>query len=188
MAETVMDPRHLKAIFFYMRGMTKKDSLIKAGFSESTAKTDAQAIFDRPDVQAEIKRRQDMAGERAAINEDWIVERLRRIAEAELGDVITYDEDGAPQFDLSKMTPEMRYALTGVKVRKYNKGRGPDAEPVVEMTPQLADKLRALEMLAKYLGMFTEKIEMTADDSLLDALRKGRKRAAARNRGEEEEG
>lgn len=182
-----MDPRHLKAIFFYMRGMTKKDSLIKAGFAESTAKTDAQYVFDKPEVKAEIKRRQDMAGKRAAINEDWIVERLRRIAEAELGDVLSFDEDGTPSFDMTKMTPEMRYALTGVKVRKYNKGRGPEAEPVVEITPQLADKLRALEMLAKYLGMFTEKIELTADDSLMEALRKGRKRAAARNRGEEED-
>lgn len=187
MADKIMDPRHLKAIFFFMRGFNQKDSLLKAGYSETVAKTDSHSVFGREDVQAEIKRRQDMAGKRAEVNEDWIVERLRRIAEAELGDVLVFDEDGTPSLDMSKMSAEMRYALTGVRVRKYNQGRGEDASPVVEISPTMADKLRALEMLAKYLGMFTDKVEITADDDLMARLVEGRKRAAKRNRGEEQE-
>lgn len=179
-----MDPKHLKAIFFYMRGMSKKDCLLKAGFSESVARTDAKSVFNRDDVQAEIKRRQDMAGKRAEVNEDWVIERLKAIADASLGECIVFDENGYPDIDFSKMSSELQYALGGLKVRKYNKGRGEEAVPVTEFQPQLVDKLRALEMLAKYLGMFTDKIELSADDDLIERLHAGRARAAKRNKGE----
>jgi hypothetical protein len=45
---------------------------------------------------------------------------------------------------------------------------------------KLADKLRALELLGKYLKLFTEKVEVTASDDLAALIAEGRKRAAKR--------
>lgn len=118
------------------------------------------------------------------VSEEWVLERLMKIADASLGDILEFDDGGKLQFNWNKLTPEMRYALTGMKSRTYNQGRGEDAIPVTEMKPEMADKLRALEMIAKYLGMFTEKVELSVEDDLAKRLRAG----FARTKQDEDDG
>jgi phage terminase small subunit len=180
-----LSQKELKAIASFMRGKTKAASLLDAGYSETVARTDAKEVFDRPRVKAEIEKRQKAMAKRAEVDADWVVARLKMIAEANLGDLLEFDEEGVPNMAWEKLTPEMKYALGGLKVRKYQKGRGKNATPVTEMQPRLLDKLRALEMLGRHLGMFEDKLKVEGELSLIEKLHAGRARAAARKETED---
>lgn len=176
-----------KAINAYRRGRTKKQALLDAGYSESVANTDAHSVFNKPQVRAEIEARQKLAERRSKVDEMWIIQRLAQIADANVGELLVIDGNGTPNIDWDKLSPEMKYAMSGFKVRKYMKGRGKNAKPVTEITPQMADKLRALEMLARYLGMFQDKLKIEGEADLIEALHAGRARVAGNVEGPNDE-
>ena len=173
-----------KAVDYFMRGLTKKAALLRAGYSESVASTDAKSVFDRDDVQEEIARRQVNLAKKANVDANWIVERLMSIADANLGDLIVIDDEGRASVDMALLTPDMRRALGEFTVDEYTKGRGPNAVPVTKMKIKTVDKLRALEMLGKHLNLFTDTIKIEGDADLINRLYAGRERVGAEEDGE----
>lgn len=172
-----LSPKHRKAVDNYMKGMSKRDALFHAGYSGSYGTTSANSVFGRDDVKQEIKRMQDISSKKASITLDWWLERVRAIADANLGDVLSWDEEGVPKLDYSRMSNDMKYALGSVKLRNYKMGRGDDAMPVTEMTVELQSKLKALELIGRHLGAFEDKLTINMEDDMIDKLRQGRSRA-----------
>lgn len=170
--------RHMRVVNNYMQGMSKKDSLLAAGYSESVANTDAESVFGRPDVEKEIQKRFDRMAKRNELTEDWVVNRLMTIADANVGDLLVVSEDGNVRVDYERITPELRYALGLIESNEYKKGRGPNAVPVHQIKVKFADKLRALEMLMKVLGLDRTKVEVTGEEALMNKLLEGRARVS----------
>lgn len=171
----------MKAIDWYMRGYSKKQSMIKAGYSPNTASTSAISVFGRDDVVEEIDRRRKQAADKAQVDANWIVGQLKNIASANLGDLLEIDDKGGAKFDMSRMTPELKAALGEFTSEIYMEGRGDTSIPVKKMKIKLADKLRALEMLGKYLGIFQDRVKVEVESDLINRLYAGRARV-----GEEE--
>jgi phage terminase small subunit len=171
--------RKRKSIDGYMAGKTKKDAMLAAGYSKSMASTRVNDVFGDPEVEAEIERRHKIATRRSDVTLDWIVERLKKIADANFGDILDEDEDGNYTVNMSKLTPELQYALTGYTVDQRKEGRGKNADTVSRVRVQLGDKLRALELLIRHLGLSKEKqaVELSGTVSLVERLHAGRTRA-----------
>ena len=161
----------IKAIDYFMRGMTKADALIKAGYSESVAKTDAKSVFGREDVKEEIARRQVNLAKKANVDANWIVERLASIANADLGDLLVFDEAGRASIDMSLMGKDMRRALNG----EFSGDGNPKN---LKLGVKMSDKLRALEMLGRYLNLFDDKLQVEGEVNLVQRLHAGRARAS----------
>ena len=166
----MLSERHNKVVTEYLKTFNKTDAMVKAGYSESMAKTRHGDVFGRPDVQSEIERRQKLAAHRGDITLDWIVERLKAIADASIGDMLVVYSDGQASIDFRRMTPQIMRSL-----KKFSPGKGKGKQPVVE----LSDQLRALELLIRHLGLSKEKqtVELSGEVSLVDALHRGRSRA-----------
>lgn len=173
----VLTEKHRAAVNNYMKGMSKKDSLFHAGYTNSYSKTRAAAVFGRDDVKQEVARLQEAASKKSKVTTDWVVDRLRAIADSNLGDILEWDEAGVPKLDYSRMSDDMKYALGSVKLRNYKMGRGDDATPMTEMTVELQSKLKALELLARHLGLFDDKLTINMEDDMIEKLRQGRNRA-----------
>lgn len=174
-----MNPLHVKCIANYLKGMSKEQAMLAVGYSPGYAAY-PKDIFNLPSVKKEIEKRQKMALDRAQVTEDYIVKKLVAIAEANLGDIVTTDDNGKVRLDYSKLSSDLRYALSGLTIEESMKGRGDKAEPVVKIKVTVADKLRAIEMLGKYLGMFKEKVEVSGDALLIEQLQRGRERVATK--------
>lgn len=174
-----LKPKHTKAVDHYLKGLTKEKAMLKAGYSASMSKTRPQDVFGREDVKAEIARRQAIASTRADVTLEWIVERLAKIADANLMDMIT--EEG--KLDISQMTPELRSAITGWTVDEIKSGRGKDAADIKRTKVMTADKLRALEMLTRFLGLSKEKLalELTGEVGMIERIHNARDRARAQD-------
>ena len=154
-----------KLVVSYLNGSTKKQACIDAGYSDQAT----SRAFEAPAVRKEIERRQHIMSTKSGVTADWIIERLKLIAGADLADMIIIDEFGIGQIDLNKMTPQLRAALSGIETDRLG-----DA---VKVRLKLSDKLRALEMLARHLGMFNDKLELAGELSLEERLNAGRERA-----------
>ncbi len=165
-------PNHLtekqrKLVVAYLNGKSKHDALLEAGYATHSS---SFRIFNQPEVINEIKRRQHIMSAKAGVTGDWIIHRLMLIADAKLSDLIVEDGDGFSQIDMSRMTPALKTALSGFESDKFG--------DVTKIKIKTSDKLKALEMLARHLGMFNDKLELAGEISLEERLQAGRKRSS----------
>lgn len=160
----------------YLVDLNGKQAAIRAGYSEKTAEAQASRLLSNVKVQHYIQKRKQDRVERTEITQDMVLYELASIAfsnaadyasvvekEATLrtdeGDEIPlYDKDGNPVMYrtvepvlTADLTERQKRALSVIK-----KGRdGFEIKPY--------DKLRALELLGKHIGMFQDKVELTGE-------------------------
>lgn len=158
----------------YLIDLNATQAAIRAGYKETTAYSMGQRLLKNVEVQAYIQQRKQDRVERTEITQDMVLRELALIAFSNTADYISvvekqatvndesgvqiplFDEDGKPVMYrtvepvlTAELTEDQKRALAIIK-----KGRdGFDVKPY--------DKVRALELLGKHLGMFTDKVEMS---------------------------
>ena len=185
-----LSAKRRKVVDAFMKCGNKKQALLEAGYSMSMATTSANSVFNAPAVDAEIRRRQSLAAHRADISLDWIVQRLKQIADANLGECLDIYSDGSASINFNKLTPSLKKALNKFSVEEHKTGRGKGSGVIVKSTVGLSDQLKALELLVRHLGLSKEKlaVEHSGKVSLVEQLQQGRSRAGlGGNETEEEE-
>ncbi len=171
-----LTPRQERFVDEYLLDLNGKQAAIRAGYSEKTAEVQASRLLSNVKVQAQIQKRRQERVERTEITQDMVLYELATIAfanaadyaavvereatlQTEDGDVIQlYDKDGnkvmyrtVEPVLTADLTDKQKRALAVIK-----KGRdGFEVKPY--------DKVRALELLGKHLGMFTEKMEVSGE-------------------------
>lgn len=168
-----MNERHQLAINYFLQGMNKKEALQKAGYKYSAERP--TAVFNIPEVKAELERRMKEMVDRANISEDWIVDKLVTIINAEVGEVVKV-VDGKLTVDYSLLSDNTRKAISDISVEEYKSGRGAGAVPVTKVKVKMDDRLRALELLMRYKGMFKDRVEVSVEEGVLERLQKARNR------------
>ena len=107
-----LSDKRRKVVDSYMKCFNKKQSMLDAGYSDSMASTSSAVVFNDPLVRTEIERRQNLASHRSDVSMDWIVSRLKDIADANLGEALDVYSDGSASIDFRKLTPQLKRALT----------------------------------------------------------------------------
>lgn len=181
-----ISPQQRKAVDYFMRGLSKRQALIEAGYSPSTAQN-PHCVFSQEVVKEEIERRQRNLRDKAQVDANWIVRKLKAIAEANIGDIIEIDaSDGSLKIDWRNISPELREALGGIDISEYKEGRGKDRKPYTKIQIKQLDKLKALEMLGKYLGMFEDRVKVEGEVTLIEKLHAGRARIAEQKKSQDD--
>ena len=140
-----------------------------------------QNLFDKPEVVAEIKRRVEAINKRYEVDADWIAQQYVKIAMSDIGDLLVIDEaTGKAFYDLRKLDHHHRAAIKSFVVETYNEGRGPNAVEVKKHKIEFHDKLAALNALARMQGMFNDRMTVTHELTIVDALQAGRERLGKR--------
>lgn len=139
-----------------------KQAAIRAGYSAKTAEATASRLLRNVKVQAEISRRQKDLQRRTEVTQERVIMELARLAFANAADFVTVRErkietaDGSVVVDsavvkhTSELTVDQQAAIAGIK-------QGANG---VEL--KLCDKLKALELLGRHMGMFTDKLDVQA--------------------------
>ena len=162
----------------YLVDLNATQAAIRAEYSERTAYSQGQRLLKKVEIQNEIQKAQEKRSERTEITQDDVVKELAKIAFADGSDFAqirtvkstdrkTGKEENIQIVDFKdteKLDKNTKSAISQIKMGKF----GPEVVP--------CDKLRALELLGKHLGMFekhepaAEQQEMT-EDPLSRALR-----------------
>ena len=162
----------------YLIDLNATQAAIRAGYTEKYANTNASKLLQNTTISQYIGERQKELSRKTEITQERVIRELALIAfsntadyahvvekkmKAEVGGILV--KEGKPvtyrtvePVLTEELTEEQKRALAVIK-----KGRdGLEVKP--------CDKVRALELLGKHLGMFTDKIEANINDSVKNEL------------------
>jgi phage terminase small subunit len=159
---------------YFRNGFDKEKAMRKHGYN--TVHT--FVVFARPDVQEYIEERMRKMAEKAELNAEWVLKRWARYADAPLtlAKYRKVAEDGSLYYDFTGATEDELALITEMAVEMFTDGKGDDAREVRRMKIGIVDPKAALDSIAKHLGMFKEKIEISGGD-VASAILAGRERA-----------
>lgn len=182
--EKGISPQQLLAVDHYFAcGFNKREALLRAGYSEKTAEGNPHSVFNHPFVVAEVERRQKELAKKNNVTAERIVQEFAKIGFSNLGDLVEVNPDGSAYLDMRKITPEQRAALSEFTVDEYEEGRGEGAVAVKKFKIKFHDKKGALDSLARHLGMFNDKVEVSGELSIVERLQRGRDRVRLQGQG-----
>ena len=172
------------------KDLNAKQAAIRAGYSPKTAEVQASRLLRQAKVRAYIEELQSPRFEKLDITIDRVTSELALQGFGKITDF--YEPETGRMFEPHEMPPEVAARVSSIKVRREKTHATTDGVTEVSVKEQLVelkcwDKLSALQMLCRHLGMFRDKLEHSGEVSLLDALRRIQRRedeakAAARQR------
>ena len=132
----------------YLIDLNATQAAIRAGYSPITANEIGSENLAKPSIRARIDEALAERSRRTGINQDRVVRELARIALVNPVDVVNLDE--ATIKDLA--SADDTAAILSVKVKRIPTDKG----DIVEREIKMADKIKALELLGKHMGMFKD--------------------------------
>lgn len=136
----------------YLIDLNATQAAIRAGYSAASAQQIATENLSKPVIKARIEEAMAERSRRTGVTSDRVVRELARVAFVNADDLI--DTSNATIRDTA--SEDDRACISAVKV-KISSGEN---SSTVEREIRMYDKLRALELLGKHLGMFTDKVEV----------------------------
>ena len=140
----------------YLIDLNATQAAIRAGYSPDTAKDIGCENLAKPNIRARIDQEMAQRSRRTGINQDRVIRELARIAFVNAAEVIDA-EDATVKADASE---DDTAAIQSVKVKRMS-----GETEMVEREVKLADKLKALELLGKHLGMYQNNLNVTVETS-----------------------
>ena len=139
----------------YLVDLNATQAAIRAGYSPHTAREIGCENLSKPHIRARVEKELAERSKRTGINQDRVIRELARIALVNPVDVINMDEATIKEMASADDTA----AILSVKVKKIPTEEG----TITEREIRIADKIKALELLGKHLGMFTDKFNINAE-------------------------
>lgn len=162
-------------ILEYLVDLNATKAAIRAGYSETSARQTAHDTLNNPVVAAEVQRHMDARAERVGVNSETVLRELLKIAMTDVRKL--YSESGSllpPQ----EWPDDVAKSVSAVDIEDLYEGYGEEREQIGHTKKvKLWDKTKALELLGRHLKLFTDKIEVKADESLAELMRKARERS-----------
>ncbi len=123
----------------------------RAGYSALTCKSAGSQLARSPRIVAALDAANAARAERVRIDSDRVLEEVARLGFVDLGAILDWRGDGFAVKPLAEIAPADRAALAQITLTTGKDGG--------RVTVKLFDKLRALEILAKHLGLLKPKPE-----------------------------
>lgn len=149
----------------YLIDLNATQAAIRAGYSPNTASAQGARLLINVNISNAIAQAMAHRSRRTGITQDRVLRELAKIAFVNANDVIDPDSatvrQGAAEEDLS--------CIQSVKVKMSESDIGSSSEREIK----LADKLRALELLGKHLGLFDKRDQNIGNgekNNLLEAI------------------
>lgn len=160
-----LTPKQIRFVDEYMVDFNATQAAIRAGYKAKTAHVIGAENLRKPKIAEEIARRQKDLQRRTEVTQDRVVKELARVAFADASDYVcvetlTYENgDGtvspvqivSPK-DTGALSDDQRAAIAGIK-------QGANGIEI-----KLHDKIKALELLGRHIGMFNDKLSLSGTD------------------------
>lgn len=159
-----LNPKQIRFCEEYLIDLNGSQAAIRAGYSKKTSRAIASELLDNPDVQAKVKELMDKRSEKTEITAAEVLKEIYHSAFVDIGEA--YDERGN-LLPVHAIPPHLRRSINSIKVFEEFEGFGQERVKTGDVRElKFNPKLKALELLGKHLGLFKEKLEIKADESL----------------------
>lgn len=159
----MLKPRHEKFCWNIANGLNQTDAYLQAGnkCSYQTARRNSSRMLTNADILERIEQIRAEIAEREKIKADEVARELKNIAF--FNPQMLFDEEGL-LIPLHELPSDVAKVVANIKI--YNlKNKADQIEYLKEI--QLIPKIKALELLGYYVGMFKGKAADAPDISLI---------------------
>lgn len=140
----------------YLIDLNATQAAIRAGYSAKTADQQGSRLLANVKVKQAVAEKQAQRSKRTGVNQDRVVLELAKVAFAKITDIV--DSNGKIKEDAS---PDDLACIESIKYKESDNEYGGSVEREVK----IASKLKALELLGKHLGMWSDKFNVTVEKS-----------------------
>lgn len=137
----------------YLIDLNATQAAIRAGYSEKRASEIGYQLLQKTTVQAAIQEAMTERGNRTEVTADKVIEQLAKIAFHDLKHVVTWDERGR-----IKIRPSDE--VDGTLLQEISESISDNG---MNKKVKLNDRMKALELLGKHLGLFTDNIKLSGE-------------------------
>lgn len=154
-----LDDREKLFCLYYVECFNGKQAYIQAGFpvnTDGSARVGACKLMKKPAIKAELKRLQALRTELLFANEGDIIERLQRIAFADINHVVNISPNGR------EITMKSADEIDGALIESIGNDK-------FGIKVKMSDRMQALRMLYDYIGLSSmEKHKKSVDQAKLE--------------------
>jgi phage terminase small subunit len=165
-----LTPKQQAFVGEYLIDFNGTAAAIRAGYSARTAQQQASRLLLNVVVQAAIREGRARVAQRAEVKAADVLAELALIGFSDIGQVLDFTGLVPALKDTSTIPEAARRAIAGVKVKRYIEGSGDDAREVEMVEFKLWNKNKALEDLARHLGLLKERVEVSGEVKLQHGL------------------
>lgn len=140
----------------YLIDLNATQAAIRAGYSVKNASKIGSELLQKTRISEAVSRRMANRSKRTGVNQDRVVLELAKVAFAKMTDIV--DSNGRIKEDAS---PDDLACIESIKYKESDNEYGGSIEREVK----IASKLKALELLGKHLGMWSDKFNVTVEKS-----------------------
>lgn len=169
----------------YLKDFNGSEAAKRAGYSAKTARTIASQLLTKLDIQQRIAEQANAHIAKVEDGVDKIIQELYLIALSDIGDFVDWDNSSTvvqeEQYDPETGEPiEEKRKPWGIRLRT-KKEMGSKTRAISEISEaesmfdikrkvKMWDKLKAIELLGKYHGIFKETIDHKSSDGSMQPI------------------
>lgn len=146
-----LTPKQRKFVGEYLVDLNATRAAIRAGYSEKTANRIGSELLVKTCIREAIAAAQARREQRTEITADRVVAELAKIAFADPRDVMEWGPNGVILKDSADLTEGQAASVAEVSETTTKDGGS--------LRLKKHDKVKALELLGRHLGMFTDKVK-----------------------------
>jgi phage terminase small subunit len=152
----------------YVVDLNSTNAAIGAGYKKCAATSQASRLLRNQKVQARIAELVKQQTDKLGVSAEWVIAELRRVAGCSAVDL--FNDDGSLK-PMNAWSAESRAAIVGLEFDEIFSGSGEQRVHVgTTRKVKFADKIRALELLGRYLALFRDKVEVTGLEGIVETL------------------
>ncbi|NMM62068.1 terminase small subunit [Clostridium sp. P21] len=140
-----------KFIDEYLIDLNATQAAIRAGYSQKNAFKIGSELLQKTTVQKHMHKCMKDREKRTEITQDKVLNELAAIGFANIADYLEVKDDAVKVFNTTDIPKEKLRAVVEIKQTKDG------------ISIKIHDKVKALEDIAKHLGMFVDKVEHTGN-------------------------
>jgi phage terminase small subunit len=146
----------------------------RAGYSARTAAEQGYQLLKKTEIQEALTAAKNARQERTKVDQDWVIKRLKAIADADIRKVCTWNAGGLTPLDSNELSWEDAYIIDSIILKETIKDN-PGGDDIIlnrEKWVNIAkvkDKRGALDQLCKHLDMYKNG-QQTSDGNALESL------------------
>ena len=162
-SEFQITDRMKKFVDEYLIDFNATQAAIRAGYSPDTANEQGSQLLARPDIRELVAEGQKEIMERTQTFQDNAVAELKIVGFSDLADFLTVKDGGiVEQKPFNELTKEQTKCIKKIKqtVRSSHSADGTILHQTAVIEIELHDKLKALELLGRHLGMFNDSLRL----------------------------
>lgn len=148
----------------YLIDLNGTQAAIRSGYSKKTAYSIAERLLRNVEIQERLRELQTKRQERTEITADRVLKELAKVAFFDIRKI--FDSNGM-LISPTQLDDETASAISSIKSRIEKQSGEPDDWAEVKEYKS-NDKLRALEMLGRHLGMFDK--DKSSDDDIIEVI------------------